>query len=226
MPGIALPGSPPRRPRLVRVEIAVGALAHAPRKVHVERQRRQRRQTERAGPQVVATRPEPRLTGRSESCPAAPSHQRHAAQPLHQLAQCQPRWLMRFFSSGASSAALQPQVRHEEQRVVAEAAAAARLAAGSRRASAPRRPAVPDRRCARRPRARRHSARADRCAVAAAAAARRCWRASSAPARRRSAPSARRVRRRARPRTGRSRRRAPADRCAPTRGAPWPARSR
>jgi hypothetical protein len=34
--------------RLVRVEIAVRALAHAPREMHVERERRQRRQTDAA----------------------------------------------------------------------------------------------------------------------------------------------------------------------------------
>ena len=38
---------------LVRVEIAVGALADAPRQVHVQRQRRQRWQLQRAGTQVV-----------------------------------------------------------------------------------------------------------------------------------------------------------------------------
>ncbi len=38
-----------------------------------------------------------------------------------------PRWLMRFFSAGSSSAAVLPRSGQQEQRVVAEAAAAARL---------------------------------------------------------------------------------------------------
>ncbi len=74
---------------LVRIEVAVGALLHAPGQVHVERERRQRGEANLA--HVAKHGRAHRACSRSSS-----------------LRSAWPRWLMRFFSSGASSAAVLP----------------------------------------------------------------------------------------------------------------------
>lgn len=72
------------RPRRVRIEIAVGTLSHAPRPVHVERQRNRQGIQRHAQPQRFAR---------------SPAISRKAA----------PRWLRRFFSSAEREAAVLPQ---------------------------------------------------------------------------------------------------------------------
>ena len=106
--------------RLVRVEVAVRALADAPGQVHVQRQRRQRGEARRA-----------RRQGR----------RRHGAPPVSSASRAisariaWPRCERRFLVSSGSSAAVRPDVGVEEMRVVAEAAGAARRVDDRRRAS-------------------------------------------------------------------------------------------
>ena len=64
---------------LMRVEIAIRAFGQAPRQVHVQRQRRQRRELQRAGPQVV-------LDGRARE-PAGAGPPQAAEPPRGQRAQ-------------------------------------------------------------------------------------------------------------------------------------------
>ena len=84
----------------VRIEVAVRALAHAPRQVHVQGQR-----------QAAA-----RAHGSRTTPPSAATSARNA----------RPRWLTRFFSAGSNSAAVRDGTLDDEQRVVAESAAATR----------------------------------------------------------------------------------------------------
>ena len=79
-------------PRLVRIEVAIGAFLQAPGHVHVERERRQRREAHapRGGDGD-------RACGRHQSAPRRRATRRAAAMA---------RWLRRFFSGAGSSAAV------------------------------------------------------------------------------------------------------------------------
>lgn len=83
----------------VRIEVAVRALAHAPREVHVQRERRQRREPDPAG------RGECRDDARAVGCRVA-----HRISPSRATSafSASARWLAAFFAAGSSSAAVAP----------------------------------------------------------------------------------------------------------------------
>ncbi len=110
-------------PRLVRIEVAVRALAQAPRHMDVERQRRQRGQLQRPGPHGSTRRPA-RRRGRRRVIGSAASARASA-----------PAWrapparggCARSSAPAAAAAAVLPSAGRN-MRVVAEAVVAARLA--------------------------------------------------------------------------------------------------
>ena len=135
-------GSAPRAVRpgapLVRVEVAVGALLQAPGQVHVERQRRQRRQRQRARAHVARQA----LGGRLRRRRRRPDRDlsqgaRPRASARASAAPRSARWLCAFLVAALELGHAAAERRDEHQRVVAEAARAARRVAGSRRASGP-----------------------------------------------------------------------------------------
>ena len=77
---------------LVRIEVAVRALAHAPRKVHVQRERRENGEAD--------------LAGNGNACGGA--HRARSRSSASSRSSAWPRWLMRFFSWSPSSAAVTP----------------------------------------------------------------------------------------------------------------------
>src|SRR5690606_19796858 len=80
------------RAHFVRIEVAVRTLLQAPGQVHVKGERRQRRQLQRAGAQVVRR--------------GVHSHRSRTSASIWRAA-C-PRWLWAFFNSGANCAKVRP----------------------------------------------------------------------------------------------------------------------
>ncbi len=204
-----------RAARLVRVEVAVRALAHAPRQVHVQRQRRQHGEA-RTGEARHGHRRRSRRQSRPDLRFLDALDER-----AHRPAAMRHRVLLRERHFGAGQSGRQV----DEVRVVAEAAVPARRVDDRARAMRLRRSSVPGRRRGAPAPARSSSARAGRPHPAARRRASRCCaRRTWAPPR--SAPTARPARRRARPRTRPNRRRARAASRARSRAAPSRARSR
>jgi hypothetical protein len=98
-----------RAVRFVRIEIAVRALAHAPGPVDVQRQRRQRRQVQRTGLQVLQGGGG-RISRRGIRCwdAVADGFDRDHFSFSTRARMAWPRWEMAFFSEGSSSAVVLP----------------------------------------------------------------------------------------------------------------------